>query len=183
MNRKHKRSKKEKKTKDPPKPAAPSLIHIGHPAAVINTVDPCHIPSAPDVLDAFEHEVYPSGTPRQFFVQFSRWGHLSVPENEWAMVATAVFPREGIQRLAEICRDHELILVRGVLTMIEADTGARAAFDYAPAVANVIDTIPEPQDVYTFDVRKSKDDPLIVCGHHEFNPKSGVVHGCGHHHS
>lgn len=149
---------------------SPGRAHIEHPAAVVNSVDPCHIPNACDVLAALEGELYPSGpnadTASQFFVQFTRWGPGSVPKDELMMFATAVFPREGIQRLAEICRDNDLILIRGVLTLINPKTKARASFNYAAAVADLIDSVPEVQDVYTFGVRKSKNDPLIICGAH-----------------
>ncbi len=169
---------------------SPRRAHIESPAAIVNAVDPCHIPNACDVLAAFEEELYPSGpdtnfTSQKFFVQFSRWGPGSASEDELMMFATAVFPREGIQRLAEICRDKDLILIRGVLTLVNPETKARASFDYAAAVADLIDSVPEVQDVYTFGVRKNKNDPLIICGAHADDLKSledGAAHTCRHHH-
>jgi hypothetical protein len=160
----------------------PRRVHIEHPAAVVNSVDPCLISNACDVLAAFEEEL---GDPPQFFVRFTRWGPSSASKDGLMMFATAVFPREGIRRLAEICRDNGLILIRGALTLINPKTKARVSFDHAAAVADLIDSVPEVQDVYTFGTRTHKNDPLIVCGAHSHDLKSlgdGAAHICGHHH-
>lgn len=145
--------------------------HLEHPAIVINAVYPCAVPEAPEVLDIFEKELYPSGpnadlVSRKFHVRFSHWGPKDAPHDELMLFATAVFPREGIPRLAEICRDNGLVLVRGVTTLVDGDTAERVPFDYTAAVSDCIDTVPEVEDIYTFARRESENAPLIICGVH-----------------
>lgn len=172
----------------PVPPAVPTKrAHIEHPAAVVNAVDPCYVPKAPEVLAAFEAELYPSNpgddpASRQFLAQFSHWGPGDLPDEELMTFATMVFPREGIPRLSEICRDHGLVLMKAILNLVNAETKEYVEFDYAAAVADLIDSVPDRGDVYTFMPRKDDQQPLIVCGLHEHELPAEIRtgHECDH---
>ncbi len=160
-------------------PPAHRRIHIDHPAVVISSVVPCSVPNVPAVLSAFQAEVHPGDNPstegpRRFLIQFSRWGPQGVPEESLLTLATAVFPREGVQRLAEICRDHGLVLIKGIPTLFNAARRERIVFDYAAVVSGLVDTPPSIQDVYTFGVRQNAQQPLIVCGCSHHRDGAGV---------
>lgn len=167
--------RRSKKVKKPAKGASPGLAHIEHPAAVINLVDPCLVENACDVLEVFEQELYPSDpntnpVDRKFNVVFTRVGSKNEPLERRALLATAVFPREGVSRLAEICWNSGLVLIRGGLTMVDAETQKQHVFDYKMPVAHVIDTIPAAEDVYTFGIRTPETNPgpsHIICGHQD----------------
>lgn len=142
------------------------LSHIEDPAVVLNLVDPAVIPNAPDVLAAFEQEVYgaprPPGEPSQFRVAFAN-------SAVFGLVAVMVFPRTRVDRLAAICAENGLVLVRGVLTAINVATKERITFDVDNAVAGLTDTRPATEDVYTFGTRRDPAAPRIVCGYHDWD--------------
>jgi hypothetical protein len=170
-------------------------IHLEHPAAVVVVARPCFLPEAGEVLSSFEKEVYPEGGDAlpKFLTQFSVWGPpggdcKSGPNAGDAaadagadaedsdgdcggpvVVMTAVFPREGIPRLAELCHGEGLILMRCELTAINPETNERMVFDLATAVANMIDTVPNVADRYSIQRRTEREgtEAYIACGLHE----------------
>jgi len=136
------------------------LSHIEDPAVVLNVISLCD-PAAPLVLAAFEKEVY--GDPRspgQFRVAF-------VDSDAFGVVAVVVFPRAGVDRLADICAENGLVLVRGILTAINAETKERRAFDVETAIAGLTCTLPADGEVYTFGERLDPAVPRIICGVHD----------------
>jgi hypothetical protein len=170
-------------------------IHFEHPAAVVVVARPCFLPKAGEVLSSFEKEVYPEGGDAlpKFLTQFSEWGPpggdcKSGPNAGDAaadagadaedsdrncggpvVVMTAVFPREGIPRLAELCHGEGLILMRCELTAIDPETENRITFDLPTAVAGLIDTVPDVADRYSIQRRTEREgaEAHIACGLHE----------------
>jgi hypothetical protein len=142
-------------------------------------VDPQVVPSAREVLSEFQEEMFPlpaaGGGPNLFRVEFVHWGPFGV-------VAVAVFPREGIDRLSQICMANSLILVRAALAADDPIRRTRHVFDAAAAVPGLCPAIPTAEATYTIKVRPSDDSPLIACGLHDWDSPSGQrrsVCNCG----
>lgn len=114
-------------------------------AAVVTCLNPCFIPGALAALTAFHEEVYP-GADGPYHVRVSEW------EQTGFSIATVVFPRAGVRRLAEICEASGFALVRGRWVALDPATRARRPFDVAAAAGDL--GAPGPGDLYTFAVRE-----------------------------
>jgi hypothetical protein len=150
-------------------PSAPrTLAHIECPAAVTALLYPCFAPGAKEALYELEKEIsLQHGDNTQFFAQVSEWGPKNDPDP--MIVMTAMFPRDNVARLAELCYSKGLILMLSAMTIINGKTKARIYFDLAAAVAGTIDIIPGDEDSYCIWERDEREDPdaRIVCGAHE----------------
>jgi hypothetical protein len=137
----------------------PARGHIDRPAVLVNIISThLDVPRSRNATNALT-DFLDRGLP-QLYRNVSEWG----VDEAISFVNTTVFPREAVPMLAEICRLHGVVLVRGQgLIAYNRVTREYAAFDYRLAVESMIDTIPDAGDVYTFGVRKNVQRPPIVC--------------------
>jgi hypothetical protein len=139
--------------------STPARGHIDRPAALVTFIcTQFNVPCSPNATDALT-EFLVCGLP-QLYSTNSKWeARVAV-----SFVTTAVFPREAVPFLAEICRKHGVTLMRSKgLAAFNFKTGESAIFDHRPVVEAMIDTIPDAEDVYTFGIRTNGQRFPTIC--------------------
>lgn len=153
-----------------------------NPAVAISITEPLIAPGTIEVMKQFAVELYglqedePNAQER-LMIKAVGWKPMGRRAAISVRVSLAVFPKGCVNRLAEICQDHGLILLRAVPTIFSSDSDERTAFPYEPILATMIDSAVDVEDVYTFGVRKRGDQPLIACGLHNHELPEGVPRG------